>query len=150
MELHKGRLQVFPPPADKSTGGDIDLTDYFTKTEIFEILRSYLTEEEINTLLDDYYDKTEIDDKLKGKADKSDLEGLMKLGEIQSTGFSSYYGLPAEALEEAMSRVPDNAVICRSLKQSKHVGNGDYEYSIKVYYRLISSAATASAAIEES
>ncbi|MFH0273127.1 hypothetical protein [Vibrio jasicida] len=150
MELHKGRLQVFPPPADKGTGGDVDLTDYFTKTEIFEILRSYLTEEEINTLLDDYYDKNEIDDKLKDKADKSDLEGLMKLGEVQSTGFSSYYGLPAEALEEAMSRVPDNAVICRSLKQSKHVGNGDYEYAIKVYYRLITSIATASATIEES
>ncbi|GAB7221255.1 hypothetical protein VoSk93_04660 [Vibrio owensii] len=150
MELHKGRLQVFPPPADKSTGGDIDLTDYFTKTEIFEILRSYLTEEEINTLLGDYYDKTEIDDKLKGKADKSDLEGLMKLGEIRLTGHSSSYGLPAEALEEAMGLVPENAVICRSESYRKHVGNGDYTYTARVYYRPITSIATTSAASEES
>ncbi|MGI9947183.1 hypothetical protein [Vibrio hyugaensis] len=137
MVLSKGRLQVFPPPAGKGTDGDIDLTDYFTKTEIYEILRSYLTEEEINTLLDDYYNKEEIDDKLKGKADKSDLEGLMKLSAEKSSSLTSSYGLEAEAVTAALLLLPANAVMCGINTNRTHVGNGDYRFTAQVTYRAI-------------
>lgn len=126
----------------KSSGGNVDLSEYMTETEIQELLNNYLTRNELNQILGNYYTKTEIDDLLGGKADKSDLEGLMKLSAEKSLTGGGGYGLPAEALESAMSQVPENAVICRSEANGNHVGNGDYEYSVTIFYRTIIDLAT--------
>lgn len=50
----------------------IDLSNYFTKSEINTMFAKYYTQSEIDNIFDGYYTKTEVDGKLDLKADKSD------------------------------------------------------------------------------
>ncbi|MBP3620106.1 MAG: hypothetical protein J6J24_05575 [Clostridia bacterium] len=50
----------------------IDLSKYFTKSEINTMFAKYYTQSEIDNIFDGYYTKTEVDGKLDLKADKSD------------------------------------------------------------------------------
>ena len=49
----------------------IDLSNYFTKSEINTMFAKYYTQSEIDNIFDGYYTKTEVDGKLDLKADKS-------------------------------------------------------------------------------
>ena len=60
--------------------GKIDLSDYFTKEEITEILSDYYTEQETNTLLSNKVDKTSAPDSLYG----TDQDGNQTIYDISS------------------------------------------------------------------
>lgn len=53
-------------------GGEIDLSNYYTKAQVNDLLSGKVAFEELSN----YYLKTETDNKLADKADKSDLDGL--------------------------------------------------------------------------
>lgn len=51
----------------------IDLSNYFTKSEINAMFANYYTQSEIDDMFDGYYAKTEVDDKLDLKANAADV-----------------------------------------------------------------------------
>lgn len=51
----------------------IDLSNYFTKSEINAMFANYYTQSEIDDMFDDYYTKTEVDDKLDLKANAAEV-----------------------------------------------------------------------------
>ena len=51
---------------------NVDVSNYFTKSEINTMFAKYYTQSEIDNIFDGYYTKTEVDSKLDLKADKSD------------------------------------------------------------------------------
>jgi hypothetical protein len=51
----------------------VDLTNYFTKSEINAMFANYYTQSEIDDMFDGYYTKTEVDDKLDLKANAADV-----------------------------------------------------------------------------
>ena len=51
----------------------IDLSNYFTKSEINAMFANYYTQSEIDDMFDGYYAKTEVDDKLDLKANAEDV-----------------------------------------------------------------------------
>lgn len=51
---------------------NVDVSNYFTKSEINTMFAKYYTQSEIDNIFDGYYTKTEVDGKLDLKADKSD------------------------------------------------------------------------------
>jgi hypothetical protein len=51
----------------------VDLTNYFTKSEINAMFANYYTQSEIDDMFDGYYTKTKVDDKLDLKANAADV-----------------------------------------------------------------------------
>ena len=58
--------------APLTPGGEIDLSNYYTKAQVNDLLSGKVEIEELSK----YYLKTETDNKLADKADRSDLDGL--------------------------------------------------------------------------
>jgi hypothetical protein len=70
-------VPVAESKASSIPNGDVDLSDYYTKKEVDELLEKYYTKEEIDDKFEEYYTKEEIDTKFEEYYTKEEIDNLL-------------------------------------------------------------------------
>lgn len=71
-------LNLVLPKGDKGEKGDTpDMSIYYTKTEVNDLLSKYYTETEIDTLMKNYYTGAEVDNIVKDYYTKAEIDSII-------------------------------------------------------------------------